>query len=85
MPSTWFGDTAGGEPGINLNLNGHEFTFPQGFTEEQVETAIRDWIKQNHPDWDSEVDVKISGDGEERRVEVRIEHKDVKTDGAPSH
>lgn len=85
--ATWFSENGGMIDGIMIALNfdgkDHQFTFPKDATEQQIESTINDWLKVNKPEFEHSVDVNISGDGKERRIEVRIESKG-EAKGAPT-
>ncbi|MCC7477339.1 hypothetical protein IT575_02675 [bacterium] len=77
QPATWFaaeGAMPGDGEGLSLNLDGHFFTFGPGFTAEEVERTVNDWLAANKPGSTARVKVErgTGPDGEER-VEVRIE------------
>ena len=79
--ATWFREGGAGlEGGINITLSlndkEHVFNFPQGTSAEQIKSEIKQWVDENHPGMDFDVDVNVSGDGQEKQqIEVRIEGK----------
>lgn len=82
--ATWF--HAGGKldpgAGISFSIDDHVFSFPKSATESEIEQTINEWLKENRPEFDGEVDVTItrstdSVDGaEEERIEIQIKLKD---------
>jgi hypothetical protein len=79
--ATWFREGGGSlDGGINITLDlndkEHVFNFPKGTGAEQIKSEIKAWVDQNHPGMDFNVDVNVSGDGQEKQqIEVRIERK----------
>jgi hypothetical protein len=77
QPATWFaleGMVPGDGEGLSLNLDGHFFTFSKGFTAEEVERTVNEWLATNNPGSKARVKVERgSGPDGEERVEVRIE------------
>ena len=74
---TWFYDAAKGinDNGLTITINDHQFTFPAGVSPEEMENEIKAWFIAQGVE--TEVDIKVStsmtGDGEEKRIEIRIE------------
>lgn len=65
------------QDGLTLLFNGHVFTFGEGFTAEEVERTLNDWLAQNRPGAKAKVTVEKSSGGEgEHRIEVKVEVED---------
>jgi hypothetical protein len=80
VDATWFnqeGLPIPGEDGIRVGLGvgdkSHVFAFPAEATEEQIEASVSEWLSANHPGVTPQVDVTITKDGDQRKVEIRIQ------------
>jgi hypothetical protein len=59
-----------------IEVDGHQFSFPEGTGEEEMERLISDWLIANNPGYDGEVDVTITNtpdNGKQIRIEIRGE------------
>jgi hypothetical protein len=84
--ATWFAEVGELDPskqGIHLGLSfreggelrPHMFYFPDTATEAEIEKTINEWLAINKPDHDFTVEVKLTQDGENRNLEVRLSGK----------
>lgn len=73
------------EEGLTLLLDGHVFTFGEGFTAEEVEKTLNDWLKDNKPGAKATVTVnKSSGGAGEHNIEVKVNvHEDGDAEAKP--
>ncbi len=74
VPSTWYCDD--GKPcfgsGLNLDISGHMFNFPEGATEEEIEAAVNDWLAVEYPGSTAKADVDIFLAGHEKQITIRV-------------